>query len=239
MPNALARPGPQLVFAVAGALVFVGSLFYFVARYAWGMDGVPTGGAAPAVFLNVALFSVFALHHSIFARSGAKAMVMRRFPAPLERSVYVWIASLLFILVCALWQPVAGLVWEVQGSGRAVMQLGQLGVAIFILMAARRLDVLELSGVLQVLDPGRDAPKPSLDVHGPYGLVRHPIYLGWILFVALAPTMNGTRLVFALVSSAYLFLAVPFEERDLRRTFGTAYDEYAKRVRWKILPLIY
>jgi methanethiol S-methyltransferase len=239
MPNALARPGPQLVFAVAGALVFVGSLFYFVARYAWGMDGVPTGAAAPAVFFNVVLFSVFALHHSIFARSGAKGWVRRTFPPSLERSVYVWIASLLFIAVCGLWQPVPGLAWEVQGSGRTVMQLGQLGVAIFILTAARRLDVLDLAGVLPVLDLGRDAPPPALDVHGPYALVRHPIYLGWILFVALAPRMNGTRLLFAVVSSAYLFLAVPFEEKDLKRTFGKAYDDYARTVRWRIVPYLY
>ena len=112
MPNALTRPGPQLVFAVAGALVFVGSLFFFVARYAWGMDGVPTGPAVPAVLFNVVLFSVFALHHSILARSGAKAVVMRTWPPALERSLYVWISSLLFISVCGLWQPVAGLWWS-------------------------------------------------------------------------------------------------------------------------------
>jgi protein-S-isoprenylcysteine O-methyltransferase Ste14 len=239
MPNALARPGPQLVFAVAGALVFVGSLFYFVARYAWGMDGVPAESAAPAVFLNVVLFSVFALHHSIFARAGAKAWVVRNWPPVLERSVYVWLASLLFILVCALWQPVPGRVWEVQGSGRTAMHLGQLGVALFILTAARRLDVLELAGVVPVLDLGRDASLPALDTNGPYALVRHPIYLGWVLYVMLAPTMNGTRLLFAVVSSAYLFLAAPFEERDLRRTFGKAYEEYARKVRWRILPYVY
>jgi hypothetical protein len=239
MPNALARPGPQLVFAVAGALVFVGSLFYFVARYAWGMDGVPAESAAPAVLFNVVLFSAFALHHSIFARAGAKAWVVRNWPPALERSMYVWMASLLFILVCALWQPVPGLVWEAHGPGRTVMHLGQLGVALFILTAARRLDVLELAGIVPVLDPGRDASQPTLDVNGPYALVRHPIYLGWVLFVTLAPTMNGTRLLFAVVSSGYLFLAVPFEEKDLRRTFGRAYDEYARRVRWRILPYVY
>ena len=241
MPNALARPGPQLVFAVAGALVFVGSLLFFVARYAWGMDGVPPGATMPAVLFNVVLFSVFALHHSVFARAGAKDWVRRTWPPALERSVYVWIASLLFIGVCGLWQPVPGRWWEVEGGGRTVMLLGQLAAVVFILASARRLDVLELAGIAQVLDvrAERERVAPSLDTTGPYGLVRHPIYLGWLLFVWLAPTMNGTRGTFAIVSCLYLFVAVPFEERDLRRTFGDAYDAYCRKVRWKILPFFY
>lgn len=239
MPNALARPGPQLVFAVAGALVFVGSLLFFVARYAWGMDAVPPGATMPAVLFNVVLFSAFALHHSIFARSGVKDWVKRTWPPPLERSVYVWISSLLFIGVCGLWQPVPGLWWDVQGAGRTVMQVAQLAAAIFILVAARRLDVLDLAGVLQVLDLGRPRPSPKLYTRGPYDLVRHPIYLGWLFFVWLAPTMNGTRATFAIVSCAYLFVAVPFEERDLQRTFGEAYEAYSRKVRWKILPFVY
>jgi protein-S-isoprenylcysteine O-methyltransferase Ste14 len=239
MPNALSRPGPQLVVAVAGALVFVGSLFFFVARYAWGMDGVPTGPAVPAVLFNVVLFSVFALHHSIFARSGAKAVVMRTWPPALERSLYVWISSLLFISVCGLWQPVPGRWWDVPASGRTAMQAGQLAAAIFVVLSARRLDVLGLSGVLQVLEGGESAATPKLYVKGAYGLVRHPIYLGWALFVWLAPTMNGTRFTFALVSCLYLIAAVPFEEKDLAKTFGRAYEEYSRRVRWRMVPWIY
>jgi methanethiol S-methyltransferase len=239
MTNALSRPGPPLIFAVAGALVFVGSLFYFLVRYAWGMDGAPTGPVWPAVLLNVVLFTIFALHHSILARTPAKAWVTRTWPPALERSLYVWVASLLFILVCALWQPVSGVLWDVQGSGRTVMLLGQLAAAVFIGMSARRLDVLDLAGVLQVLNPGRNPATHALYVRGPYSLVRHPIYLGWLLFVFLAPLMNGTRFLFALVSSAYLFLAVPFEERDLRKTFGHSYEDYSKRVRWKIVPFVH
>ena len=166
-------------------------------------------------------------------------MVMRTWPPALERSLYVWISSLLFISVCGLWQPVAGLWWDVQGSGRTVMQAGQLAAAIFVVLSARRLDVLDLSGVLQVLDVGGSALTPKLYVKGAYSLVRHPIYLGWTLFVWLAPTMNGTRFTFALVSCLYLVAAVPFEERDLHRLFGRDYGEYSKRVRWKMVPFVY
>jgi methanethiol S-methyltransferase len=239
MLNALARPGPQLVFAVAGALVFVGSLLFFVARYAWGMNGVPPGATMPAVLFNVVLFSVFALHHSVFARAGVKEWVRRTFPPALERSVYVWISSLLFICVCGLWQPVPGRWWEVEGAGRTVLLLGQLAAAAFILVSARRLDVLDLAGILQVVEGERERTTPSLETRGPFNLVRHPIYLGWLLFVWLAPTMNGTKGTFAIVSCFYLFVAVPFEERDLRRTFGAAYEAYSRKVRGRILPFIY
>jgi protein-S-isoprenylcysteine O-methyltransferase Ste14 len=239
MLNALARPGPQLVFAVAGALVFVGSLLFFVARYAWGMNGVPPGATMPAVLFNVVLFSVFALHHSVFARAGVKEWVRRTFPPALERSVYVWISSLLFICVCGLWQPVPGRWWEVEGAGRTAMLLGQLASVVFILASARRLDVLDLAGILQVVEGERERTAPSLETRGPFNLVRHPIYLGWLLFVWLAPTMNGTKGTFAIVSCFYLFVAVPFEERDLRRTFGAAYEAYSRKVRGRILPFIY
>src|SRR5262245_37910796 len=99
MATAPARSGPQLAFAIAGGLVFVGSLVYFVMRYARGMDEAPSSGTAAAILFNVVLFSVFALHHSVFARSGAKGWIKQMWPPRLERSVYVWIASLLFLAV--------------------------------------------------------------------------------------------------------------------------------------------
>ena len=104
--------------------------------------------------------------------------------------------------------------------------------------SARRLDVLDLAGVNQGFD--RSTTRPAgLVSDGVYGLVRHPIYLGWLLIVWLTPVMTGTRLVFAAVSTAYLVAAVPFEERGLRRLFGAEYDAYERRVRWRMLPFVY
>jgi protein-S-isoprenylcysteine O-methyltransferase Ste14 len=76
-------------------------------------------------------------------------------------------------------------------------------------------------------------------VIGPYHLVRHPIYLGWALMTFGAPTMTGTRLAFAVISTAYLALAVPFEERSLVEAFGDEYLEYQRRVRWRMIPGLY
>ena len=74
---------------------------------------------------------------------------------------------------------------------------------------------------------------------GPYGWVRHPIYLGWVMIVFAMPTMTMTRMVFAAVSTAYIVIAIPFEERSLRRASGGTYDRYLKRVRWKLVPGVY
>jgi protein-S-isoprenylcysteine O-methyltransferase Ste14 len=226
------------VVALAGGLAFVFSLVYFVWSYNVRFDAPATGTNPwrPAV-VNTLLFSVFALHHSLSARAGVKAWIVRTVPAALERSTYVWISSALLGVVCASWQAVPGTIWTVDGAARVAMTVGQAVAAAMTLMAARRLDVLDLAGIRQVFDAG--GARPAVDDTGPYGLVRHPIYLAWIAFVFLAPTMNGTRLVFAAVSSAYLLIAVPFEERDLHRSFGDAYAAYARKVRWRVLPFVY
>jgi len=75
-----------------------------------------------------------------------------------------------------------------------------------------------------------------LEVGGPYRYVRHPIYLGWVLLVFAAPTMPMGRLLFAAVSTLYLVVAVPFEERSLVAEFGPAYRDYQRQVRWRLVP---
>jgi protein-S-isoprenylcysteine O-methyltransferase Ste14 len=224
------------LFVFAGGVLFAGSLLFFAIRYAsfFGAD-VPWSwahGWKPAA-IDVVLFVVFALHHSIFARTRLRAFVERHAPAGTERAIYVWVASLLFIGVTAAWQPVPGVLWSVTGPPALVFSAVQFAGIAFILLAVRRLGPLTLAGIR---DP---EASPTLVDDGAYGLVRHPIYLGWFLIVWSPAIMNGTRLVFAAVSCAYLIVAVVFEERDLRRTFGEAYVRYAQRVRSKMIPGIY
>ncbi len=95
----------------------------------------------------------------------------------------------------------------------------------------------------QVTNPNAQRPDPNSQLEfkttGPYGVVRHPIYLGWFLMVFGVPVMTGTRLVFAVVSCFYLLVAIPLEERTLRRTTSGKYDEYMQLVRWKLVPGVY
>jgi protein-S-isoprenylcysteine O-methyltransferase Ste14 len=224
-------------FALAGGLLFAGSLLFFAFRFGWRFaDDGPWSLAAgwrPSL-VDLLLFSLFGLHHSLFARTPLKAWVSRVWPPELERSIYVWIASLVFLGVCAAWQPVPGTLWRLTGFPALLGRGVQLGGVILTLLAARHLDAMALAGIRQARHEASSAP--ALDETGPYALVRHPIYLGWFLMVWGAPEMTGTRLVFAAASCVYLLLAIIFEERDLHRTFGTAYQRYARRVRWKVLP---
>jgi protein-S-isoprenylcysteine O-methyltransferase Ste14 len=232
--------GARLI-AIVGGLSFAASLAYFSASYAgrFGRETprTPAENLLVPVAVDVALFTAFALHHSIFARSGLKAAIARRVSDHLERSLYVLVASALLALTCFAWQPVPGVLWRLDGASRDIAIAVEAGAALMTLVAARQLGVLALAGVSQVWG-GSDAP-PKLDDTGLYGIVRHPIYLAWFVLVWIVPVMTATRLVFAATSCAYLALAVPFEERDLRRLFGAAYDTYKGRVRWRIIPGVY
>ncbi len=206
MPANPVRSGRlAIVVATIGGVVFVGSLLYFLWSYGWRFDAAVTAGTGAAIGLDLALFSIFAMHHSVFARTGVKAWIARRVPAPLERSTYVWIASVLFLVTCGAWVAVPGLVWRAEGTLRWGLILVQAAAVVFTVDSARRLGLLHLAGLSQVLRADASASAPAeLDQSGPYALVRHPIYFGWLLIVWPAPTMNGTRLVFAIVSTLYL-----------------------------------
>jgi protein-S-isoprenylcysteine O-methyltransferase Ste14 len=232
-------------FAVTGGLLFAGSLLYFALRYGWHFDRVePWSWAAGwrPLLVDVALFAVFAAHHSLFARLRLRTWIERRVPTGTERSVYVWIASLLFLILAAAWQSVPGLLWQASGPAAALMRTAQLAGAVLAVASARRLDALTLAGVRQAFSrrpSTADSPETVALDTGPYSLVRHPIYLGWFLMVWCSPLMNGTRFVFAAASCLYILVAIPFEERDLRRSFGAAYARYAARVKWKLVPGVY
>lgn len=241
MTNGSASGPAARVFALAGGVVFVGSLVYFAWSFArrFATASMPAGGEVwPPALVDIVLFSAFSLHHSLFARTGVKAWLTRRIPAALERSVYVWIASLLFIATCALWQPVPGVLWRVTGPAAMVLAVFQLVGGIAAVQMARQLDVWSLSGIRQVFGGPSLAAAEVVD-RGLYGWVRHPIYTAWMVVVWLPAEMNGTRLVFAAISTLYLALAVPFEERDLVRTFGADYVAYQRRVGWRMIPGIY
>jgi methanethiol S-methyltransferase len=226
-----------LAVAWTGAALFAASLVWFLYCYLvrFGRPAAD-GPAGAAVAVNILLFSAFALHHSALARTRAKAVVSRVIPGALERSAYTWVASLLFVAVCAWWQPVPGVLYELSGPWRVLAWTVQAAGILFTIRASRALDVLDLAGVRAVERAGGVAPRATLTTSGLYALVRHPLYSAWALFVFATPTMTGTRATFAVVSTAYLMLAIPWEERALLNTFGTEYEAYQRRVPWRMFP---
>lgn len=235
----MATPTARL-FAWMGAGLFVLSLSYFLYSYltAFGRRADEPLNAA-AVVWNVVLFSGFALHHSVFARDPIRRMLARALPH-VERSFYVWIASLLFVAVCKLWLPLAGTIWEAGRAASLGLLLLQIGGITISVYSAALINIWELAGISQLDSP--DPPSSQtveFKTRGPYGLVRHPIYLGWFLIVFSVGTMTMTRFVFAVVSCAYVLIAIPFEERSIRMSAGEAYGRYMKQVPRKLIPGLY
>lgn len=228
VPQALARP-----LALGGLVFFVDALLYFAFRYSVTFARELAGPISTrAIAIDFSLFTVFALHHSVFARDMFRKRVTRIVGA-LERTTYVWIASALFIAICAWWQPVAGVAWRIDQPALAfVIRTAQLLGVLLTLRSAAVIDLLELAGV-------REARATEFKTSGPYGWVRHPIYTGWFLMVFALPVMTMTCLVFAVTSSIYLLVAIPLEERSLQRSSSGAYDRYMREVPWKLVPRVF
>ena len=221
--------------------MFVVSLVYYLYAYLvpFGRPAVGNGFVAAAV--NIAMFTIFALHHSLLARTRAKAWLTRFIPPWLERSAFTWIASIFFFLTCVLWRPVPGMAWSLAGPARILGFAAQTLGFVLTAQASAAIDVLDLAGIRHVLNArGARAPRHvPLETGGLYALVRHPLYLGWALFAFGAPDMNGTRLVFAVVSTFYLIVAIPLEERSLVAVFHDEYLAYQSRTRWRMFPGIW
>jgi protein-S-isoprenylcysteine O-methyltransferase Ste14 len=185
-----------------------------------------------AIAVDLALLLLFAAQHSVMARQQVKSWLRRRIPAAVERATYVLATDLCLLLLLALWQPWGGEVWHV--GGVAAIVLWALCAAGWLLAIASTfaVDHLELVGLRQA---GWAAPRDTdttsrLKVAGLHGVVRHPLMTGLLLAFWATPQMGASHLLFALASTGYVAVGIAFEERDLRRTFGTAYVDYAARV---------
>jgi methanethiol S-methyltransferase len=220
-------------FVWLGGAMFVASLGLCGWTFLVVMGRVLPPGGAGAIAADAALITVFALHHSVCAREPVKLWLAGRVPAALVRSLYVWIASALLMLVCVLWQPVGGELYRAGGAAAIALAGVQIAGLVITARGVARIDPLELAGIRPA------AQSEGLQVSGPYRWVRHPLYLGWLLMVFGAARMTGDRLAFAALTTAYLVIAIPWEERSLRRSFGADYTRYMREVKWRMIPFIY
>ncbi len=216
-----------------GGGAFVASLAYCAWTYLVKWRAARAPGFSPgALAVDLLLFTLFATHHSVSARDSVKSWIASIAGENGVRTVFVWSASALLALVCAAWRPVGPLIYRSSAGFAGVHVAIQLGGLWLVVDAVRRIDPLELAGI----HPPTTAP---LQTSGSFAFVRHPLYTGWILMVFGAGTLTADRLAFAAISSAYLIIAIPWEEASLRRQFGLAYDEYSRRVRWRVIPFVY
>jgi methanethiol S-methyltransferase len=231
-----------VVLAWSGAAVFAGSLVYFLYAYLVRFGHpAPPGPVARPIAINLLLFTLFAAHHSVLARTGIKRRLHLRVRPAIERSLYTWTASLLFLAACVWWQPIPGVIYSIpQPWALAGYAVQAAGIAL-TLVGAAGVDALDLAGVRPALlaRSGRSPRHVALKTAGVYGFVRHPLYFAWMLFVFGAPAMTATRASFAAISTAYLALAIPWEERSLVEVFGNEYQTYRRNVRWRMIPFLY
>ena len=185
-----------------------------------------------ALLIDVGLLSLFALQHSIMARRWFKRALMSVLPAQLERSTYVLASSLALLFLFWQWRPLGGIVWDVQGEmGRAVLYTGYAFGWLLVLGSTVVINHFDLFGLRQVWRHLLGQPQQKLPFVTPllYRIVRHPLYVGWLFAFWSTPTMTVTHLFFALMTTAYILVAIQFEERDLMHEHAQ-YAEYRKQV---------
>jgi protein-S-isoprenylcysteine O-methyltransferase Ste14 len=186
-----------------------------------------------ALLINVLLLGVFGLQHSVMARPAFKRWLTRGVPAAIERSTYVLASSLALILLFWGWQPMGGTVWEVQDPAGRALLYGLFAFGwLLVLVSTFLINHFDLFGLRQVWLQlrGREYTQLRFVTPWPYRLVRHPLYVGWLFAFWATPTMTATHLLFAIVTTAYILVAIQFEERDLLDAHGADYANYRARV---------
>ena len=227
-----------LLYGVAAYLVFLVTFLYAIG-FVEGLivpKAIDSGTVVPlaeALVVNLLLLSLFAVQHSVMARKPFKAWLTRYIPKSVERSSYVLLASLALALLLWQWRPLPDLVWQIAHPqlALAVMVMSFVGW-LLVLTSTFLINHFELFGLSQVIRSlmGRDTPAARFRTPLLYKVVRHPIYLGFIIAFWAAPTMTVGHLMFAAVTTAYIFVGIALEERDLIAEFGDEYRRYRARV---------
>jgi len=236
-PSFVARLA-TLSYGGAAYLIFLGTFLYavgFVSQHLVPKD-INTGPVSPlttALLTNLVLMSIFAVQHSGMARQGFKRLFMRFASPAIERSTYVLLASLSLILLFWQWKPMPEVIWQLENPvAIGVATVGGALGWLTVLYSTFLISHFELFGLTQVVShyAGRVVEPIKFKTPGLYNLIRHPIYLGFIIAFWCTPTMTLGHLLFAAVTTAYIFVGIYLEERDLVALFGSEYRRYRQKV---------
>lgn len=228
----------MLIYGILCYLIFFGTFLYaigFIGNFIvpTTLDGPRSMALGPAVAINLALLAVFALQHSIMARPAFKRWWTRFVPEAAERSTYVLLSSLALIILFAFWQPLGGVIWQVENAAGRNTLYTLFGFGwVLVLVSTFLTSHTDLFGLRQVFLYFQGRPYTPLEFvqPWPYRMVRHPLYLGWLFVFWATPDMTVSHLLFAVMTTGYILIATPLEERDLAEVHGEPYRDYRRRV---------
>ncbi|HXT21722.1 MAG TPA: isoprenylcysteine carboxylmethyltransferase family protein [Thermoanaerobaculia bacterium] len=237
----------RVAFFVYGAVCYLAFLATFLYAVGFvgnllvpkGLDSPPAQPFWPALGVDALLLTLFAVQHSVMARPWFKKRWTRVVPPMIERSTYVLFASVALALLMWQWRPLGGEVWTVESPpGRALLFATCAGGWLLVLLSTFLINHFDLFGLRQVwlVLRGRPYTHVHFGTPGPYRLVRHPLYLGFLLAFWATPHMTVTHLVFALSTTMYILVAIQLEEHDLLKEHGETYGAYRRSVPM-LLPL--
>ncbi len=209
------------------AFGFIGNLWL-----AESMDSPRDGDLTTALLIDLGLLFLFAVQHSVMARPAFKRWWTRYIPEAAERSTYVLVSSIALMLVFWLWQPIGGEIWSIDSRAGINATYAVYGAGwLLLLYSTFLINHFDLLGLRQVWMQLRGKTYTPVPFRSPwlYRQVRHPLYVGWLMIFWAAPTMTVAHFVFALMTTAYILVAVRFEERDLVNEHPE-YAEYRRSV---------
>lgn len=220
------------IYGVIAYVVFFGVFLYaigFIGNFAVpkAIDSAPTSPFTQALLINLGLLGLFAVQHSVMARPFFKRWITGFIPKAAERSTYVMASNIALILLFWLWQPMGGVIWQVDNPiGQVVLYSLFAFGWMLVFYSTVLINHFDLFGLRQIWLNLQQKPYTELNFVTPplYRLVRHPLYLGWLFAFWATPTMTVAHLVFAIMTTAYILVAIRFEERDLMN----AHPEYAE-----------
>jgi protein-S-isoprenylcysteine O-methyltransferase Ste14 len=225
------------LYGVLSYLVFLGVFVYaigFIGGFVTptSLDGSPGLPLGEALVINLGLLTAFAIQHSGMARPAFKRWWTKMIPEAAERSTYVLLSSLALVALFILWQPIGGVIWSVPEGAARNLVIGLYAFGwLLLLYVTFLIDHFDLFGLKQVWRRlmGKDYVPPQFHQPTLYKLMRHPLYVAWLIIFWAAPVMTIAHLIFAVVTTIYIIVAIQFEERDLVTAHGDDYVEYRKR----------
>jgi protein-S-isoprenylcysteine O-methyltransferase Ste14 len=227
------------VFGMLSHLMFLG-VFAYMAGFVGNLmapksidSPVVTGSTWAAIMMDLFLLALFTVPHSVMARPTFKRWWTQFVPEPVERSVYVFTSNVLMGALLLFWRPIDLVLWDFTNPAARAVMWSLFAVGWFMVpLASLMINHFDLFGTRQVWLNLKQRAYTNLPFRTPmlYSVVRHPLYVGWMIAFWATPTMTAGHMLFAASLTIYMLIAIYFEERNLVEHFGQEYIDYRNRV---------